>query len=583
MADVDVVQRRRAYSATQTSPGVYTRPRYASLRGPELHAPRPRRHLPLWLYDLDPSPASSRAASPTSSVRFIAPPSTPHAPSTAARRLVKYHPLLLTIAATTLIKILVSLGPYSGQGAPPMYGDFEAQRHWMEITLHLAPREWYWYELEWWGLDYPPLTAYVSWLCGFIGDKLDSMWFSLDSSRGIESDGLKLFMRWTVIVLDAAVWVPAVVWWARCRPGSASSRARSASIITTLANPCLLLIDFGHFQYNSVMLGLTLLAACAFVNKRYLVGAVLFSLSLSFKQMALYYAPAIGIFLLAMCIQTPILFLKLAAVTTVTFLLVFAPFLSSISQAIHRIFPFARGLFEDKVANFWCFTNVLIKWRLLLPVQSLVRLSTILTVLAFLPAVFLMAQSPEPRLLPYALLTSSLAFFLFSFQVHEKTILVPLLPALMLSTKSEWITLFSNTAAFSMWPLLKRDGVGIQYIATILLWNRLVGCNPFSFARDGWNVVKLLSVGVYAAAFVLHLAELFIPAPARYPDLWAVANVLVCTPVFFAVWAWSVKAGMEERWAGTPILTTKVHSRANSLSPTTPRPKSRLSRESLVS
>ncbi|PBK99372.1 hypothetical protein ARMGADRAFT_1059545 [Armillaria gallica] len=361
--------------------------------------------------------SSSRAASPTS-VRFIAPPSAPHAPSTAARRLAKHHPLLLTNAATTLIKLLVGLGPYSGQGTPP---DFEAQRHWMEITLHLLPREWYWYELEWWGLDYPPLTAYVSWLCGFVGN---SRWFALDTSRGIESEGLKLFMRLTVVVFDAVVWVPAVVWWARCRP-----ELESKASIVTLANPCLLLVDFGHFQYNSVMLGLT----------------------------------------------------------------------------------------------------------------------------------------------------SSLAFFLFSFQVHEKTILVPLLPALVLTTKSEWITLFSNTAAFSMWPLLKRDGLGLQYIATLLLWNRLVGSNPFA-RFDKRDVVKLLSVSVYTAAFTLHLAELLIPAPARYPDLWAVANVLVCTPVFFAVWAWSLKAGMEERWAGAPILTTKVHSRANSLSPATPRPKSRLSR-----
>ncbi|KAK0188896.1 glycosyltransferase family 57 protein [Armillaria mellea] len=492
MADVDV---RRA----TPSPA---RPRYASLRGPELHAPRPRRHLPLWLYDQDPSPASSRAASPTS-VRFIAPPSAPHAPSTAARRLVKHHPLLLTIAATTLIKLLVGLGPYSGQGTPPMYGDFEAQRHWMEITLHLPPREWYWYELEWWGLDYPPLTAYVSWLCGVVGN---SRWFALDASRGTESAGLKLFMRLTVLVLDAAVWVPAVVWWARCRPGSASSRARSASIIATLANPCLLLVDFGHFQ-------------------RYLVGAVLFSLSLSFKQMALYYAPAIGIFLLATCVETPLLFPKLAAVTTATFLLVFA-------TALHRIFPFARGLFEDKVANFWCFSNVVIKWRLLLSVETLVRLSTVLTVLGFLPAVVLMAQAPEPRLLPYALLTSSLGFFLFSFQVHEKTILVPLLPALMLTTKSEWITLFTNTAAFSMWPLLKRDRLGLQYIATLLLWNRLSTLPP--------------SPSTSQNSLSPPLRGILICGPWRTSS--------VCTPVFFAVWAWSIKAGIEERWADrTPL------------------------------
>jgi hypothetical protein len=49
-----------------------------------------------------------------------------------------------------------------------MHGDFEAQRHWMELTTHLPIKEWYWHDLEWWGLDYPPLTAYHSWLLGMM-------------------------------------------------------------------------------------------------------------------------------------------------------------------------------------------------------------------------------------------------------------------------------------------------------------------------------------------------------------------------------------------------------------------------------
>lgn len=47
-----------------------------------------------------------------------------------------------------------------------MYGDFEAQRHWMELTIHLPTSMWYLYDLQYWGLDYPPLTAYHSWLLG---------------------------------------------------------------------------------------------------------------------------------------------------------------------------------------------------------------------------------------------------------------------------------------------------------------------------------------------------------------------------------------------------------------------------------
>ena len=61
----------------------------------------------------------------------------------------------------------MSMNMYSiGRGTPPMFGDYEAQRHWMELTIHLPVSEWYTYDLQYWGLDYPPLTAYVSWLCG---------------------------------------------------------------------------------------------------------------------------------------------------------------------------------------------------------------------------------------------------------------------------------------------------------------------------------------------------------------------------------------------------------------------------------
>ena len=30
----------------------------------------------------------------------------------------------------------------------------------------------------------------------------------------------------------------------------------------------------------------------------------------------------------------------------------------AVLQVLHRMFPFARGLYEDKVANFWCSISV---------------------------------------------------------------------------------------------------------------------------------------------------------------------------------------------------------------------------------
>lgn len=84
----------------------------------------------------------------------------------------------------------------AGEGKPPMYGDLEAQRHWMEITVNLPPFEWYHNsssnDLEYWGLDYPPLSAYHSWLFGKIAQFTYPPLVELFRSRGIETDEAKV-------------------------------------------------------------------------------------------------------------------------------------------------------------------------------------------------------------------------------------------------------------------------------------------------------------------------------------------------------------------------------------------------------
>lgn len=90
-----------------------------------------------------------------------------------------------------LVRVAVSLHPYSGAGKPPKYGDFEAQRHWMEITLNLPASEWYRNstanDLSYWGLDYPPLTAYQSYIHGLILRNFLPDSVSLQTSQGHES------------------------------------------------------------------------------------------------------------------------------------------------------------------------------------------------------------------------------------------------------------------------------------------------------------------------------------------------------------------------------------------------------------
>ncbi|ETW81711.1 glycosyltransferase family 57 protein [Heterobasidion irregulare TC 32-1] len=518
--------------------------------------------------------------------------------------------LLCAVIGSAWVKWCVGLGSYSGQYTPPMFGDYEAQRHWMEITVHLPIRQWYTYDLQYWGLDYPPVTAYVSWICGFIGSLINPTWFVLDKSRGIESEGSKVFMRATVLMLDHIVYVPALWMFTRVWHAGRSRRTQNLAFLTLLLQPALLLVDFGHFQYNSVMLGFTLLAVNFFIAGQDLLGAFFFVLSLCFKQMALYYAPAVGSYLIGKCLYLGPkdglqLFIRLAIVTSISFLILFLPFLppfapiSTILDPITRIFPFDRGIFEDKVANFWCASNVVIKWKFWASRNTLVRISTLLTAVGFVPAAvapvraWLRLRGEEPAegeakgnktvpapqvihpVLLHALLSSAMSFFLFSFQVHEKTILLPLMPlSLLLSGAAQGSTAFkmgalvNNVAVFSMWPLLSRDGQAVQYIALLLLWNRFIGHNPFRIRKA--ELLDLFTLGVYAACFALHILEFVFLPPARYPDLFPVLNVLISTPIFVLTWLWSMKSLIEARWTvgglglGTrsrrPSMSDKGHS-----------------------
>lgn len=54
---------------------------------------------------------------------------------------------------------------------------------------------------------------------------------------------------------------------------------------------------------------------------------------------------------------------------------------------------------------------------------------------------------------------------------------------------------------------------------------------------------------VNISMILLHLIEMVVPPPARYPDLFPVLNVLVSTPVFGLIWLWSIRRGIQVSWA----------------------------------
>ncbi|XP_050089551.1 probable dolichyl pyrophosphate Man9GlcNAc2 alpha-1,3-glucosyltransferase [Anopheles aquasalis] len=406
------------------------------------------------------------------------------------------HRLVLWLAlagAGLFLRAAVSLHSYSGQGTPPKYGDFEAQRHWQEITVNLPPTEWYRNttdnDLLYWGLDYPPLTAYHSYLVGqWARWRGKEEFVALHESRGISTDEHKHFMRNTVLLIDAILYVPAILLALHYVPGTGATPSSSSTSWLPLAlavlYPGQMLIDNGHFQYNNVSLALFVLAALAIASsKAILSGAVLFCLALNYKQMELYHALPFFFQLLWHCFEsdpvnrlvTGIKRLVVLGVTVIgTFAIVWLPWLGSVEdvgQLVHRIFPVSRGLFEDKVSNFWCVVDVAIKLKNI-PINTMGIVCLVCTVMAVLPSGLnlLFRKSYDASAFLYSLTVTALGFFLFSFHVHEKSILLVAIPALLLLHLEPFAVFwFLQVSSFSMFPLLYKDGLTGPYFALSLV------------------------------------------------------------------------------------------------------------------
>ncbi len=226
-----------------------------------------------------------------------------------------------------------------------------------------------------------------------------------------------------------------------------------------------------------------------------------------------------------------------------------APFLASsdsLLAVLTRIFPTQRGLFEDYVANFWCVSSLIIKWKRLLHPQVLFRFCTRATLAAFLPSMIAEIAKPSPTGFLLCLANTAMAFFMFSFQVHEKSILIPLLPLTMLMSSAAQSLNVGHTnnnvlgpalmhsVMLSMYPLLEKDGLQDAYVGLLivhlglvcLLWRRQERKPRSKLAaktalidklQSPWSQSPLLSLAIIAT---IHAIRVVVPAPSRYLFLW---------------------------------------------------------------
>jgi len=451
-----------------------------------------------------------------------------------------------------VVRYGVSLWPHSGQDSPPLYGDYEAQRHWQEVTVNLPIKEWYVNttdnDLLYWGLDYPPLTAYHSYIMGVVGEKINSSYVELHKSRGIQTPLHKLFMRMTVIVSDILILFPAIFLF---------SNKNYFTPVILLAYPGLILIDHGHFQYNNISLGLFLAAVAFILRGRYLLGSFTFVCALNYKQMELYHALPFFFYLLGISVGRKSFgakifqLIKIGSVVILTFLAIWIPFISygkdSALQVLLRIFPFSRGLFEDKVSNFWCALDVVLKLKQQMSVEDLAKLCLGTTFCLSLPSNIHLFFNPSHKNFLLSLVNTSNVFFLFSFQVHEKSILLVAIPVALLTfldledSVTTVIPWFLTISTFSMLPLLIKDGLliptislCIMFLTIVINYDQLTPVKNKQEKRTQSPVpvrppscfhtfIRICMFFSLIGCVVLGVLSTLYPPPPKYPYLWPLA------------------------------------------------------------
>ncbi|XP_014970811.3 dolichyl pyrophosphate Glc1Man9GlcNAc2 alpha-1,3-glucosyltransferase isoform X9 [Macaca mulatta] len=386
--------------------------------------------------------------------------------------------------------------------------DFEVHRNWLAITHSLPISQWYYEATSEWTLDYPPFFAWFEYILSHVAKYFDQEMLNVRNLNYSSSRTL-LFQRFSVIFMDV-LFVYAVHECCKCIDGKKvgkelTEKPKFILSVLLMWNFGLLIVDHIHFQYNGFLFGLMLLSIARLFQKRHMEGAFFFAVLLHFKHIYLYVAPAYGVYLLRSYCFTAnkpdgsvrwnsFSFVRVISLGLVVFLvsaLSLGPFLAlnQLPQVFSRLFPFKRGLCHAYWApNFWALYNALdkvlsvigLKLKFLDPnnipkasmtsglvqqfqhtvLPSVTPLTTLIcTLIAILPSIFCLWFKPQgPRGFLRCLTLCALSSFMFGWHVHEKAILLAILPMSLLSVQkagdASIFLILTTTGHYSLFPLL---------------------------------------------------------------------------------------------------------------------------------
>nr|CAX69398.1 asparagine-linked glycosylation 8 homolog (alpha-1,3-glucosyltransferase) [Schistosoma japonicum] len=415
--------------------------------------------------------------------------------------------------------------------------DFEVHRNWIAITYSLPISKWYFDETSIWTLDYPPFFALFEWLLSFIAVKIDSNICTITAHPYI-SNGLIIFQRLSVIVSEFLMFAALVKIRHSLKLSGSGFLKRSyyPLLILFAFNFGLLIVDHIHFQYNGFLFGLLILSMAHIIEENYIFASLLFTALLNFKHIFMYIAPAYFVHILMnYCVGKRELsdiisrFVKVGGVVTLVMISSFGYFIytKQLKQVFSRLFPFNRGLCHAYWApNFWSLYNFIDKvlnvlddhflqmWpqkisttatmtgglvenveHVILPTITPSH-TALLSLLFMLPTLcvsirksrfFNFTSAVISHVFLKSVIVTAWSCFIFGWHVHEKAVLMFLLPLnlfTLISGEYRFLTFYVSTLGYySLIPLIPTNAefpavVSIYLAHTCIHWLTLFRILP---------------------------------------------------------------------------------------------------------
>ncbi|KAI0069121.1 glucosyltransferase [Artomyces pyxidatus] len=422
--------------------------------------------------------------------------------------------------------------------------DFEVHRNWLAITHSLPISQWYYDTTSEWTLDYPPFFAYFEKILSIPAYIIDPRMVDLNNLN-YSAWSVIAYQRTTVIVTELVLGA-VLLRFVRGATDPSMQRLISASLFL---HPGFLIVDHIHFQYNGFMFGILLFSVLMARNGNKLASGFLFAVLLNFKHIYMYLAPAYFVYLLrAFCMSPqgsilPTRFLSLANAVIIVFVVSLGPFLimGQIPQLLSRLFPFTRGLNHAYWApNFWALLTaadrVLLQYVKRFGGEISVNASGVAstsrglvgdTVFAVLPnikpvhtfaitvtcqSIFLVKlwRAPNYRSFLTALTLCGYTSFMFGWHVHEKAILLVLVPLSLLAAENyayfRTFTIASTAGVVSLFPLLFTPAEQAVEVVYSILWAAVtfvpLNRRLYEFPRSLQAVIVGWAENLYLAGFI---------------------------------------------------------------------------------